>query len=167
MPRLAAPGDPSRPPGLPALTAGKPSRPGGAPDHSRGPRTFRTLAVTSADPLSGTRAQAQEVGDRLRAARWTLRDDGTLTADLAEVPVLRTTSADGTTRLLSGERTRRTDVSAITTWMEARLVTDTGPTIRLDLVRAVTGATRAVVDCREFTATSTTAQRLSLTLGNG
>ncbi|MEU4172545.1 M48 family metalloprotease [Streptomyces sp. NPDC026665] len=165
-PRRAAPGDPSRPPGLPAFTAGEPS-PGGTPDHSRGPRTFRTLAVTSADPLSGTRAQAQEVADRLRAARWTLQDDGTLTADLAEVPVLRTTSADGTTRLLTGERTRRTDVSATTTWMEARLVTGAGATLRLDLVRAVTGATQAVVDCQEFTSTSTTAQRLSLTLGNG
>jgi hypothetical protein len=106
------------------------------------------------------------VADRLRGARWTLRDDGTLAADLAEVPVLRTTSVDATTRLLTGKRTRRTDVSATTTWMEARLVTGAGPTVRLDLIRAATGATRAVVDCREFTSTSTTAQRLSLTLGN-
>ncbi|MFD5521981.1 phosphotransferase [Streptomyces sp. NPDC127066] len=125
-----------------------------------------TPGVTSADPLSGTRSQAQEVADRLRGARWTLRDDGTPAADLAEVPLLRTTSVDATTRLLTGKRTRRTDVSATTTWMEARLVTGAGPTVRLDLVRAATGATRAVVDCREFTSTSTTAQRLSLTLGN-
>jgi hypothetical protein len=106
------------------------------------------------------------VADRLRGARWTLRDDGTLAADPAEVPVLRTTSVDATTRLLTGKRTRRTDVSATTTWMEARLVTGAGPTVRLDLIRAATGVTRAVVDCREFTSTSTTAQRLSLTLGN-
>ncbi|MFF2362779.1 hypothetical protein ACFVU0_08690 [Streptomyces sp. NPDC058122] len=165
-PGRAAPRDPSRPPGLPAFTAGNPSPSAGGPDRSGGPRTFRTLAVISADPLSGTRAQAQEVADRLRGARWTLRDDGTLAADLAEVPVLRTTSVDGTTRLLTGERNRRTDVSATTTWMDARLVTGTGPTVRLDLVRAVTGATRAVVDCREFTSTSTTAQRVSLTLSD-
>ncbi|MGW3916854.1 hypothetical protein ACWEBX_35935 [Streptomyces sp. NPDC005070] len=166
-PGRAAPRDPSRPPGLPAFTAGKPSPSSGGPDHSGGPRTFRTLAVISADPVSGTRSQAQEVADHLRGARWTLRDDGTLAAGLADFPVLRTTSVDGTTRLLTGERTRRTDVSATTTWMEARLVTGAGPTVRLDLVRAVTGATRAVVDCREFTSTSTTAQRLSLTLGDG
>lgn len=165
-PRRAAPRDPSRPPGLPAFTAGKPSPTAAGPDHERGPRTFRTLAVVSADPLSGTRPQAQEVADRLRGARWTLRDDGTLAADLDEVPVLRTTSVDGTTRLLTGERTRRTDVSATTTWMDARLVTGAGSTVRLDLVRAVTGATRAVVACREFTSISTTAQRLSLTLSD-
>ncbi|WP_329303268.1 M48 family metalloprotease [Streptomyces sp. NBC_00659] len=162
----AAPRDPSRPPGLPTFTPGKPSSSGGDPDHARGPRTFRTLGVTSADPLSGTRSQAQEVAARLRGARWTLRDDGTLAADLAEVPVLRTTSVDATTRLLTGKRTRRTDVSATTTWTEARLVTGAGPTVRLDLIRAATGVTRAVVACREFTSTSTTAQRLSLTLGN-
>lgn len=115
---------------------------------------------------AATLSQAQEVADRLRGARWTLRDDGTLAADPAEVPVLRTTSVDATTRLLTGKRTRRTDVSATTTWMEARLVTGAGPTVRLDLIRAATGVTRAVVDCREFTSTSTTAQRLSLTLGN-
>ncbi|MGC4982740.1 hypothetical protein ACLQ18_19230 [Streptomyces sp. DT193] len=106
------------------------------------------------------------MADRLRGARWTLRDDGTLAADLAEVPVLRTTSVDATTRLLTGKRTRRTDVSATTTRMEARLVTGADPTVRLDLIRAATGVTRAVVDWREFTSTSTTAQRLSLTLGN-
>ncbi|MER5396053.1 M48 family metalloprotease [Streptomyces sp. NPDC002599] len=165
-PSRAAPRDPSRPTGLPTFTPGKPSPSGGDPDHARGPRTFRTLGVTSADPLSGTRSQAQEVADRLRGARWTLRDDGTLAADLAEVPVLRTTSVDATARLLTGKRTRRTDVSATTTWTEARLVTGAGPTARLDLIRAATGVTRAVVGCREFTSTSTTAQRLSLTLGN-
>ncbi|MFF3446169.1 M48 family metalloprotease [Streptomyces sp. NPDC002667] len=161
-PSRSAPPDPSRPPDLPAFTPGKPSSSGGP---SRGPRTFRTLAVTSAEPLSGTRSQAREVAARLRGARWTLRGDGTLAADLPEVPVLRTTSVDATTRLLTGRRTRRTDVGATTTWMDARL-TGAGPTVRLELVRAATGVTRAVVDCREFTARSTTAQRLSLTLGN-
>ncbi|MGW7610571.1 hypothetical protein ACWGKW_25485 [Streptomyces sp. NPDC054766] len=143
-PSRAAPRDPTRPPGQ---------------------RTFRTLDVTSADPLSGTRSQAQEVGDRLRGVRWTLHDDGTLTADLAEVPVLHTTSVDATTRLLTGERTERTDVSATTTWMRARLVAGAGRTARLDLVRAATRDMRVVVDCREFTSTSSTAQRLSLALG--
>ncbi|MFE1291156.1 M48 family metalloprotease [Streptomyces sp. NPDC058751] len=166
-PGRAAPRDPSRPPGLPVLTSGKPSPTGGDADHRPGPRTFRTLGVTSVEPVSGTRAQAREVADRLRRARWTLREDGTLAADPAEVPVLRTTYADATTRLLTGRRTRRTDVSSTTTWVEARLVTGAGPTVRLDLVRAATGNTRAVVGCREFTSTSTTAQRLSLTLGDG
>ncbi|WP_339133451.1 M48 family metalloprotease [Streptomyces sp. f51] len=163
-PSRSAPPDPSRPPGLPAFAPGKQPSSGGGP--SRGPRTFRTLAVTSAEPLSGTRSQAQEVAARLRGARWTLRGDGTLAADLPEVPVLRTTSVDATTRLLTGKRTRHTDVGATTTWMDARL-TGAGPTVGLELVRAATGVTRAVVDCREFTATSSTAQRLSLTLGNG
>ncbi|WRZ88689.1 hypothetical protein OHB54_06215 [Streptomyces sp. NBC_01007] len=162
----AAPRDPTRPPGLPAFTPQKaPSSGGSGPTRPPGQRTFRTLDVTSADPLSGTRSQAQEVGDRLRGVRWTLHDDGTLTADLAEVPVLRTTSVDATTRLLTGERTERTDVSATTTWMRARLVAGAGRTARLDLVRAATRDMRAVVDCREFTSTSSTAQRLSLTLG--
>lgn len=48
--------------------------------------------------------------------------------------------------------------------MEARLVGGAGRTARLDLVRAATRDMRAVVDCREFTSTSSTAQRLSLTL---
>ncbi|MGW3667877.1 M48 family metalloprotease [Streptomyces sp. NPDC005141] len=165
-PSRAAPRDPTRPPGLPAFTPGTPPPSGDPePDRPRGTRTFRTLDVTSSDALSGTRDQAQDVGDRLRGARWTLHDDGTLTADRAEVPLLRTTSADATTRLLTGQRTEHTDVSATTTWMEARLVGGAGPTARLDLVRAVTRDMRAVVDCREFASTSSTAQRLSLTLG--
>jgi hypothetical protein len=165
-PSPAAPRDPTRPPGLPTFTPGKPSSSGGSePDRPRGQRTFRTLGVTSADPLSGTRTQAESVSDRLRLAHWTLHDDGTLTADLAEVPVLRTTSADATTRLLTGERTERTDVSATTTWMEARLVAGAGPTARLDLIRVAARDMRVVVDCRRFTSTSSTAQRLSLTLG--
>ncbi|MFJ6836007.1 hypothetical protein [Streptomyces sp. NPDC091209] len=164
-PSRAAPRDPARPPGVPTFTPGKPSSSGGGErDRPRGRRTFRTLDVTSADPLSGTRTQAESVGDRLRHARWTLHDDGTLTAGLAEVPVLRTTSADATTRLLTGERTEHTDVSATTTWLEARLVSGAGATARLDLIRAATRDMRVVVDCREFTSTSSTAQRLSLTL---
>ncbi|MET9410293.1 M48 family metalloprotease [Streptomyces sp. NPDC002935] len=167
-PSRAAPPDPARPPGLPAFAPGTPSPSGdGGPDRPPGPRTFRTLDVTSADAVAGTRTQAQDVGDRLRGARWTLHDDGTLTADRAEVPALRTTSVDATTRLLTGQRTERTDVSATTTWMEARLVGGAGPTARLDLIRAATRDTRAVVACREFTSTSSTAQRLSLTLGEG
>ncbi|MEU0430053.1 M48 family metalloprotease [Streptomyces sp. NPDC006290] len=165
-PSRAAPRDPTRPPGLLTFTPGKPSPSGDSePDRRPGRRTFRTLDVTSAAPLSGTRTQAQEVGDRLRGARWTLHDDGTLTADLAELPVLRTTSVDATTRLLTGERTERTDISATTTWMEARLVAGAGRTARLDLIRAATRDMRVVVDCREFTSTSSTAQRLSLSLG--
>ncbi|MFD5813306.1 M48 family metalloprotease [Streptomyces sp. NPDC127038] len=163
-PSRAAPADPSRPPGLPTFTSGNPASSGGGPP--AGPRTFRTLAVRSADPLSGTRSQAREVAGRLSAARWTLREDGTLVADLPEVPLLRTTAVDATARLLTGKRTRRTGIGATTTWMEARLVIGAGPTARLELVRAATGVTRVVVDCREFTSTSTTAQRLSLTLGN-
>ncbi|WP_406375951.1 M48 family metalloprotease [Streptomyces sp. NBC_00647] len=164
-PSRGAPRDPTRPPGLPVFTpeTPPPSR-DSAPDRQRGARTFRTLDVTAADALSGTRDQAQDVGDRLRGARWTLHDDGTLTADRAGVPLLRTTSAGATTRLLTGQRTERTDVSATTTWMEARLVGGAGRTARLDLVRAATRDMRAVVDCREFTSTSSTAQRLSLTL---
>lgn len=113
---------------LPTFTPGKPSPSGDdTPDRPRGRRTFRTLDVTSADALSGTRAQAQDVGDRLRGARWTLQDDGTLTADRAEVPVLHSTSGDATTRVLTGRRTVRTDVGATTTWVEARLVMRRGP----------------------------------------
>ncbi|MFD9467480.1 hypothetical protein, partial [Streptomyces sp. NPDC060027] len=151
-PSRAVPRDPTRPPGLPVFTPGTPppSR-DSEPDRQRGARTFRTLDVTAADALSGTRDQAQDVGDRLRGARWTLHDDGTLTADRAGVPLLRTTSADATTRLLTGRRTERTDVSATTTWMEARLVGGAGRTARLDRVRAATRDMGAVVDCREFT----------------
>ncbi|MET9895396.1 hypothetical protein ABZZ47_35425 [Streptomyces sp. NPDC006465] len=165
-PSRAAPRDPTRPPGLPVFTpeTPPPSR-DSAQDRQRGARTFRTLDVTAADALSGTRDQAQDVGDRLRGARWTLHDDGTLTAYRAGVPLLRTTSVGATTRLLTGQRTERTDVSVTTTWMEARLVGGAGRTARLDLVRAATRDMRAVVDCREFTSTSSTAQRLSLTLG--
>jgi hypothetical protein len=151
---------------LPTFTPGKPSPSGDdTPDRPRGRRTFRTLDVTSADALSGTRAQAQDVGDRLRGARWTLQDDGTLTADRAEVPVLHSTSGDATTRVLTGRRTVRTDVGVTTTWVEARIVAGAGRTARLDLVRAAARALRVVVDCREFTSTSSTAQRLSLVLG--
>ncbi|WP_406165018.1 M48 family metalloprotease [Streptomyces sp. NBC_00996] len=165
-PSRSAPADPPRPPGLPSFTREDPAAPGGpAPHPADGPRTFRTLNVTSVESLSGSKVQAQDLGDRLRGARWTLHSDGSLSADVAGVPVLRSTRVSDTTRWLTGRRTERTDVSATTTWMEARLVLDTHQPPRLDVIRAAAQAMRAVVDCREFTSTSSTAQRLSLTLG--
>ncbi|MEU5889150.1 hypothetical protein ABZ835_20265 [Streptomyces sp. NPDC047461] len=69
---------------------------------------------------------------------------------------------DGT-RLLHGERTRTTDVST-TTWVDARLHAQAGPAARLDLIRAATGITHAVVSCRELNSTVTAAARLTLQL---
>ncbi|MFE6489135.1 hypothetical protein ACFVGN_40255 [Streptomyces sp. NPDC057757] len=162
-PSPSAPPAPKRPRRLPTFTTEKGPTTGG-PAPTAAPLTFRTLAVTSAEPLTGTASQAQDFGDRLRRARWTLRGDGSLTADVTEIPTLRTTAADGTTRRFTGQRTRRTDVSATTTWLEARLVVEPGTPPRLDLIRAATQAMRAVVNCQEFTSTSSTAMRLSLTL---
>ncbi|MEU9917401.1 hypothetical protein [Streptomyces sp. NPDC051001] len=51
-----------------------------------------------------------------------------------------------------------------TTWVDARLRTQAGRTARLDLIRAATGITHAVVACREFDATVTAAARLTLQL---
>lgn len=164
-PSRSAPADPARPPGLPSFTRGGPAASGGAAPHrADGPRSFRTLSVISVEALSGSKTQAQDLGDRLRGARWTLHSDGSLSADAAGVPVLRSTGVSDTTRWLAGRRTERTDVSATTTWMEARLVVGTSRTPRLDLIRAATQVMRAVVNCREFRSTSSTAQRLSLTL---
>ncbi|WP_330309588.1 MULTISPECIES: hypothetical protein [unclassified Streptomyces] len=72
--------------------------------------------------------------------------------------------AGASTRWFTGQRTEHTDVGTTTTWMEARLVVGTDRSPRLDLIRAATLAMRAVVNCQEFTSTSSTAQRISLTL---
>lgn len=164
-PSASAPPAPTRPPGLPSFTRGSPTASGdAAPHQSDGPQTFRTLRVTSVEALSGSTAQAQDVGERLRGARWTLHGDGSLSADVAGVPVLRGSGTDGATRWFTGQRTEHTAVGTTTTWTEARLVVGTDQSPRLDLIRAATLAMRAVVDCREFTSTSSTAQRFSLTL---
>ncbi|MEU6319353.1 hypothetical protein [Streptomyces sp. NPDC047009] len=69
-------------------------------------------------PLSGSLTQAQDVADRLAHVRWTLTTDGTLTADDADLPALRTTAVHGDTRLLSGERSRTTlSASSPSGWM--------------------------------------------------
>ncbi|MFD9325123.1 hypothetical protein [Streptomyces sp. NPDC060065] len=162
-PSPSAPPAPSRPEGLPTFRTGSGTASNGSASPPV-PRTFRTLTVTSVEPLTGSASQAQDFGDRLRRARWTLHSDGSLTADPAEIPTLRTTDVNDTTRWLTGQRTGHTDVSTTTTWLEARLVVDAGRPPRLDLVRAATQAMRAVVNCQEFTSTSSTAMRLSLTL---
>lgn len=164
-PSPAAPPAPKRPQGLPRFRTGSGTASDGSASHQL-PRNFRTLTVTSVEPLTGSASQAQDFGDRLRRARWTLHSDGSLTADLAEIPILRTTDVNDTTRWLSGQRTGHTDVSATATWLEARLVIDAGRPPRLDLIRAAARAMRAVVNCQEFTSTSSTAMRLSLTLSD-
>ncbi|PBC65735.1 hypothetical protein BKI49_00245 [Streptomyces sp. Tue6028] len=167
-PSPSAPAAPPRPRGLPSFTDGPSPAPGSTVSPSAdATRTFHTVAVTSLEPLSGTRAQqAAAFGDRMRQAHWTLHDDGRLTADVPEVPALRSTGVRGATRWLTGRRTDHTDVSATATWVEARLVVARdGTPVRLDLVRAASQSLRAVVDCQEFTTTSSTGVRLSLTLG--
>ncbi|MEU1202046.1 hypothetical protein ABZ446_38320 [Streptomyces sp. NPDC005813] len=165
-PSPSAPAAPPRPRGLPSFTDG-PSPGSTVPLPADAPRTFHAVAVTSLEPLSGTRAQqAANFGDRMRQAHWTLHDDGRLTADVPEIPALRSTGVRGATRWLTGRRTDRTDVGTTATWVEARLVVARdGTPVRLDLVRTASQSLRAVVDCQEFTTTSSTAVRLSLTLG--
>ncbi|SNX66338.1 Zn-dependent protease with chaperone function [Streptomyces sp. TLI_55] len=178
--RAAAP--PAGTPPTPCLSPSKPAapiRPDGLPSFTTPPaadttaspspadnrmRSFHTLRVTSTEPLSGSLTQAQDLADRLAHVGWTLSPDGTLTATGADLPELRTTVVHDGTRLLRGERTRTTDVSATTTWVEARLRRQTGRTVRLDLIRAATGVTHAVVACRAFDSTVTTAARLTLQL---
>ncbi len=167
-PSPSAPAAPPRPRGLPSFADGPSPAPGGtALPPADAPRTFHAVAVASLEPLPGTRAQqAAAFGDRMRQAHWTLHHDGRLTADVPEVPALRSTGVRGTTRWLTGRRTDHTDVSATATWVEARLVVARdGTPVRLDLVRAASQSLRAVVDCKEFTTTSSTGVRLSLTLG--
>ncbi|MFE1796033.1 hypothetical protein ACFW9L_07690 [Streptomyces sp. NPDC059517] len=161
----APPPAPVRPPGLPTFGARRdtPSGTPVAPVPDR-PRTFRTAAVASAETLSGSPQWAHNFGDRLRRTRWTLHTDGRLTADTAEVPVLRSTAAHGTTRLFSGRRTTSTEVGTTTTWMEARLVTDRNGPSRLDLIRASVQALRTDSGCRASTSTTSTSMRLSLDL---
>ncbi|MFI1439654.1 M48 family metalloprotease [Streptomyces fructofermentans] len=159
-PSASAPPAPAVPTGLP--TFGPPPAPAGTAPPA--PGAYRTAAVESAEGLSGRAAWARDFGDRLRGARWTLHADGRLTSDAADVPVLRTTAAEGPTRLLGGRRTTRTDVSATTTWTEARLGADGNGAVRLELVRAVTQVLRAVVACRESTAVSRTVMRVTLRL---
>ncbi|MHB9863753.1 M48 family metalloprotease [Streptomyces sp. YIM S03343] len=164
-PSRSRPAPPSRPAGLPSFEALRSNRPTSdtAPTGDR-MRSLRTLHVVSTSPLLGSPAQAQDVADRLAHAHWTLGPDGTLTADGADLPVLGTTAVQGGTRLLHGERTRTTDVSATTTWLDARLSISADGTVRLDLIHAATGVTHAVVACRAFDSTVTAAARLVLRL---
>ncbi|MFF2021321.1 hypothetical protein ACFVW2_05855 [Streptomyces sp. NPDC058171] len=161
-PGRSAPAAPPRPTGLPSFGA---SGSTGTPAPTAA-RTFRTVRVSGVEPLGDTRADwARDTADRIARARWSLGSDGTLTADLDEVPVLRTTSADGDTRVLSGERTRTTDTNATTTWAEAELRTPAGRPPQLHLVRATTSVDHAVVACRTFGGTTHAATRLVLELG--
>ncbi|MGW2721744.1 M48 family metalloprotease [Streptomyces sp. NPDC001492] len=164
-PSPSKPAAPIRPQGLPSFDTPRVADPAGsasAADNRM--RSFRTLRVTSTELLSGSLTQAQDMADRLAHVRWTLSPDGTLTVTGADLPEMRTTVVHDGTRLLRGERTRTTDVSATTTWVDARLNTQAGRTARLDLIRAATGVTHAVVACREFDSTVTTAARLTLQL---
>ncbi|MFJ4008225.1 hypothetical protein [Streptomyces sp. NPDC090026] len=120
--------------------------------------------MISVQPLSGTPAQAQDMADRTVHARWTLRADGTLTTDTSNLPALHTTALSGTTRLLSGEQTRTTDVSTTTTWVEAQLLTPDGRPLLLHLTQAATGVTHAVVACQKFDTTVTSAALVVLEL---
>ncbi|MFE9093501.1 hypothetical protein [Streptomyces sp. NPDC007264] len=163
--RPAAPARPAELPGFDALPTGG-STSTAAPSGGR-VRAFRTVRVLTAERLSGADAQVQDTADRLRHARWTLHADGTLSAGDPALPVLHTTAVRGDTRLLYGEQTRTTDVSATTTWLAARLRTRAGHPARLELVRATTGVTHAVVACREFDSTVTAAIRLDLQLEEG
>ncbi|MER6421036.1 hypothetical protein [Streptomyces sp. NPDC001137] len=164
-PSPSRPAAPIRPKGLPSFHSPRVAdTTGSASPTDNRMRSFRTLRVTSTEPLSGSLAQAQDVADRLTDVHWTLSPDGTLSASGADLPELRTAVVHDGTRLLRGERTRTTDVSATTTWVDARLHTQTGRTARLDLIRAATGVTHAVVACREFDSTVTTAARLTLQL---
>ncbi|MCX5336429.1 M48 family metalloprotease [Streptomyces sp. NBC_00140] len=164
-PSPSKPAAPGRPEGLPSFDAPRvPDSTASAAPADTPMRSFRTLRVTSVEPLSGSLTQAQDMADRLAHARWTLSPDGTLTAQDADLPELRTTAVHDGTRLLHGEHTRTTDVSTTTTWVDARLHAQQGPTARLDLIRAATGNTHAVVACREFDSTVTAAARLALQL---
>jgi len=164
-PSASKPAAPIRPEGLPSFdTRPVPGTPGSAARVGNRLRFFRTLRVSSIELLSGSLTQAQGTADRLAHARWTLSPDGTLTATGADLPELRTTVVHDGTLVLRGERTRTTDVSATTTWVDARLHTQAGRTARLDLIRAATGITHAVVACQEFDSTVTTAARLTLQL---
>ncbi|MFE7035247.1 M48 family metalloprotease [Streptomyces sp. NPDC057621] len=161
----APPPAPAQPPGLPTFGARR-RTPSGTPvaPLPDGPRTFRTAAVVSAETLSGSPQWAHNFGDRLRRTGWTLHTDGRLTADTAEVPVLRSTAAHGTTRLFNGRRTTGTDVGTTTTWMEARLVAGRDGPSRLDLIRASVQALRTGSGCRASSFTTSTSMRLSLDL---
>lgn len=161
-PARGAPSAPARPPGLPVPELPTEADAGPAAPPASG--VFTTVRVRSVRPVTGTLAQAQDAADRLSRARWTLGADGTLTADGDQAPDLRTTAVRGAARLLSGERTRTTDVSATTAWVDARLDTPAdGPPV-LRLTYAATGATRAVVACEEFTSVVTSAARIELEL---
>ncbi|MGW0631184.1 M48 family metalloprotease [Streptomyces sp. NPDC002758] len=164
-PSPSRPTPPTRPERLPSFDAPQtPDTTSAAPPADGRTRSFRTLHVVSVEPLSGAPAQTQDVADRLSHVHWTLAADGTLTADGADIPVLHTTAVHDGTRILHGDHTRTTDVSATTTWLDARLRTQTGRTMRLDLIRAATGITHAVVACQVFDSTVTTAARLTLQL---
>ncbi|MFD7413161.1 hypothetical protein [Kitasatospora purpeofusca] len=150
-PTPSPPEPPSRPSGLPEPTAasGLPSTdPAAVP-----PGTFRTARVVSAEPLLGTpRPLVDDVADRLTHARWTLAADGTLTEDTGEPPLRRRTGA------LRSEQHTTTEVSATTVWTDADLrPTPDGPDVRLVLVRAAVGVHHAVIACRTFDSTTTTA----------
>ncbi|MFF4275739.1 M48 family metalloprotease [Streptomyces sp. NPDC001536] len=164
-PSPSRPAAPGRPEGLPSFDAPRvPDTTGSAAPADTRMRSFRTLRVTSVEPLSGSLTQAQDIADRLAHARWTLSPDGTLATEDTGLPELRTTAVHDGTRLLHGEHTRTTDVSTTTTWLDARLHAQAGKTARLDLIRAATGVTHAVVACREFDSTVTAAARLAVQL---
>ncbi|MFE6745117.1 hypothetical protein ACFVGM_04630 [Kitasatospora purpeofusca] len=157
-PTPSPPAPPGRPSGLPgpAAASGLPSTdPAAVP-----PGAFRTARVVSAEPLLGTpRPLVDEVADRLARARWTLSADGTLAEDTGEPPLHRRT--DG----LHGEKHTTTEVSATTVWTDADLrPAPDGPDVRLVLVRAAVGVDHAVIACRTFDATTTTAAVLVLDL---
>ncbi|MEU9338934.1 hypothetical protein AB0D49_38305 [Streptomyces sp. NPDC048290] len=165
-PSPSRPAPPVRPEGLPVFAA--PPGAGPAPAATAA-RTFRGLRATAVRPLAGTSAQAaRDTAARLLRLRWTLAADATLTTDDPGLPALRPTAAYGEVLLLRGEHTGTTEVSATTTWTEARLtLPDGGGTARLELIRAATGVTHAVVACQVFDSTVTTAARLTLELGEG
>jgi Zn-dependent protease with chaperone function len=164
-PSPSKPAAPGRPEGLPSFDAPRvPDATGSPSPADNRMRSFRTLRVASVELLSGSLTQAQDMADRLAHARWTLSRDGTLTTEEGDLPELSTTAVHNGTHLLHGEHTRTTNVSTTTTWVDARLRTQPGHTARLDLIRAATGITHAVVACREFDSTVTAAARLALQL---
>ncbi|MFJ4090824.1 hypothetical protein ACIPYS_04515 [Kitasatospora sp. NPDC089913] len=150
-PTPSPPAAPARPTGLPAPATAAGELPATDPA-AVPPGTFRTARVVSAEPLLGTPRQlVDEVADRLSGARWTLAADGTLTDDTGEPPLRRTGG-------LHGEKHTTTEVSATAVWTDADLrPAPDADGLRLVLVRAATGVNHAVIACRAFDATTTTA----------
>ncbi|MFB7380400.1 hypothetical protein ACFC6U_28605 [Kitasatospora purpeofusca] len=152
-PTPSPPAPPGRPTGLPEPTTAADGLPSTDPA-AVPPGTYRTARVVSAEPLLGTpRPLVDDVADRLAAAHWTLTADGTLTEDTGEPPLRRRTGG------LQGEKHTTTEVSATTVRTDADLrpAAPDGPDLRLVLVRAAVGVNHAVIACRAFDATTTTA----------